>query len=114
MAQRVVVTLSDDIDGGEAAETVAFGLDGKMYEIDLNPANAKKLRKALAPYLAAGRKQSGRTAGSPRTVPEGGFKHTALAPAPAAVRAWAQSNKMDVPARGRIPKRVYEAFRAAG
>ncbi|WP_143664504.1 Lsr2 family protein, partial [Streptomyces sp. NRRL B-24572] len=56
MAQRVVVTLSDDIEGGEAAETVAFGLDGKMYEIDLNAANAKKLRKALAPYLAAGRK----------------------------------------------------------
>ncbi|MEU6978291.1 MULTISPECIES: Lsr2 family protein [unclassified Streptomyces] len=113
MAQRVVVTLSDDIDGGVAAETVAFGLDGKMYEIDLNPANAKKLRKALAPYLAAGRKLSGRSAGAPRTLPEGGFKHTALAPDPAAVRAWAQSNKMDVPARGRIPKRVYEAFRAA-
>ncbi|MFI8522325.1 Lsr2 family protein [Streptomyces sp. NPDC085481] len=108
MAQRVVVTLSDDIDGGEAAETVAFGLDGKMYEIDLNPANAKKLRKALAPYLAAGRKQSGRA-----NAPQRAQKHTVLAPDPAAVRAWAQSNKMEVPARGRIPKRVYEAFRAA-
>ncbi|MEU8520319.1 Lsr2 family protein [Streptomyces sp. NBC_01216] len=117
MAQRVVVTLFDDIDGGEAAETVTFGLDGKMYEIDLNPANAKKLRKALAPYLAAGRKQTGRTtvgrAGGPG-APVTSYKHTALAPDPAAVRAWAQSHKMDVPARGRIPKRVYEAFRAAG
>ncbi|MGW0122351.1 histone-like nucleoid-structuring protein Lsr2 [Streptomyces sp. NPDC003327] len=120
MAQRVVVTLSDDIDGGEAAETVAFGLDGKMYEIDLNAANAKKLRKALAPYLAAGRKLTGRTG---KAATNGGgvagtggatsFTHTALAPDPAAVRAWAQSNKLDVPARGRIPKRVYEAFRAA-
>ena len=109
MAQRVVVTLFDDIDGGEAAETVTFSLDGKTYEIDLNPANAKKLRKALAPYVAAGRKQAaGRTGAvaKTRTV-------TALAPAPAAVRAWAQSNKMEVPARGRIPKRVYEAFREA-
>ncbi|MEV4944613.1 Lsr2 family protein [Streptomyces sp. NPDC053755] len=113
MAQRVVVTLSDDIDGGEAAETVAFGLDGKTYEIDLNPANAKKLRKALAPYLAAGRKRPGRTAGT-GTATVTSYKHTALEPDPAAVRAWAQSNKMDVPARGRIPKRVYEAFRAAG
>ena len=26
------------------------------------------------------------------------------------LRAWAQANKMDVPARGRIPKKVYEAF----
>ncbi|MFB6838784.1 Lsr2 family protein [Streptomyces sp. NPDC056361] len=112
MAQRVVVTLSDDIDGGEAAETVAFGLDGKMYEIDLNAANAKKLRKALAPYLAAGRKLPARMAAG-RSPSIETYTHTALAPDPAAVRAWAQSNKMDVPARGRIPKRVYEAFRAA-
>ncbi|MFE3329740.1 Lsr2 family protein [Streptomyces sp. NPDC059176] len=107
MAQRVVVTLFDDIDGGAAAETVSFGLDGRSYEIDLNPANAKKLRKALAPYVAAGRKQ--RKAGTSRRE----YRHTTLAPDPAAVRAWALSNKMDVPARGRIPKRVYEAFREA-
>ncbi|MET9803804.1 Lsr2 family protein [Streptomyces sp. NPDC006368] len=110
MAQRVVVTLFDDIDGGEAAETVMFGLDGTMYEIDLSTANAKKLRKALAPYVAAGRKRSGSaTAARSRAS----YTHTALEPDPAAVRAWAQSNKMDVPARGRIPKRVYEAFREA-
>ncbi|MEV4915513.1 Lsr2 family protein [Streptomyces tirandamycinicus] len=106
MAQRVVVTLSDDIDGGEAAETVSFGLDGKSYEIDLNPANAKKLRTALAPYVAAGRKAAKHGGRSRRE-----YRRTDLAPDPAAVRAWAQSNKMDVPARGRIPKRVYEAFR---
>jgi hypothetical protein len=114
VAQRVVVTLSDDIDGGEAAETVAFGLDGKMYEIDLNAANAKKLRKALAPYLAAGRKLTGKAAAGGGTGGGAGtYTHTALAPDPAAVRAWAQAHKMDVPARGRIPKAVYEAFRAA-
>jgi hypothetical protein len=102
--------LSDDIEGGTAAETVAFGLDGKSYEIDLNPGNAKKLRKALAPYMAAGRKQSnaGKN-GKSRTT----YRHTALAPDPAAVRAWAHSHRMAVPARGRIPKRIYEAFREA-
>ncbi|MFF0450048.1 Lsr2 family protein [Streptomyces sp. NPDC004609] len=110
MAQRVVIALFDDIDGGEAAETVMFGLDGKSYEIDLNTANAKKLRKALAPYVAAGRKQ---TNTGKRGRHRGTYKHTALEPAPAAVRAWAQSNKMDVPARGRIPKAVYQAFREA-
>ncbi|MFF8960438.1 Lsr2 family protein [Streptomyces sp. NPDC014894] len=113
MAQRVVVTLFDDIDGGEAAETVSFGLDGKSYEIDLNPANAKKLRKALAPYLAAGRKQAAGSGRRGRTGRPVTYTHTALEPAPAAVRAWAQSNKMDVPARGRIPRAVYEAFREA-
>ncbi|UUU32796.1 Lsr2 family protein [Streptomyces sp. CA-210063] len=104
MAQRVVVTLSDDIDGSEAAETIAFGLDGKSYEIDLNEANAKQLRKALAPYVEAGRKRS--KSGK-------AYKQTQIAPDPAAVRAWAQANKMEVPARGRIPKKVYEAFAEA-
>ncbi|MEV6583288.1 Lsr2 family protein [Streptomyces sp. NPDC051582] len=104
MAQRVVVTISDDIDGGEAAETVTFGLDGKSYEIDLNLANAKKLRKSLAPFVTAGRRQarSGKT-----------YKHTSLAPDPAVVRAWARSNSLDVPPRGRIPKRVYAAYNEA-
>lgn len=101
MAQRVVVTLSDDIDGGAAEETVTFGLDGKSYEIDLTSANASKLRDALAPYVEAGRKRSrsGKT-----------YRRTSVAPDPAAVRAWARSNGMEVPPRGRIPKKVYEAF----
>ncbi|MEW2486980.1 Lsr2 family protein [Streptomyces sp. NPDC048411] len=110
MAQRVVVTLSDDIDGGAAAETVTFALDGKSYEIDLNPSNAKKLRKVLAPYMAAGRKQTnvGKRGKTPAS-----YRHTSLEPDPAAVRAWARSHRMEVPARGRIPKKVYEAFREA-
>ncbi|MFC9221524.1 Lsr2 family protein [Streptomyces hygroscopicus] len=101
MAQRVVVTLSDDLEGGEAEETVTFGLDGKLYEIDLNSANASKLRAVLAPYVEAGRKRarSGKT-----------YRRTAVAPDPAAVRAWARSHGMEVPPRGRIPKKVYEAF----
>ena len=104
MAQRVVVTLSDDIDGGEASETVSFGLDGKYYEIDLNSDNAKKLRGVLAPYVEAGRKRSksGKT-----------YRRTSVAPDPTAVRAWARSHGYDVPPRGRIPKKVYEAFNAA-
>lgn len=104
MAQRVVVTLSDDIDGGEASETVAFGLDGKTYEVDLNADNAKKLREELAPFVEAGRKRakSGKT-----------FHRTAVAPDPRAVRAWAESNGFDVPARGRMPKKIYDAFNAS-
>ncbi|MBA0053582.1 Lsr2 family protein [Streptomyces sp. AJS327] len=104
MAQRVVVTLSDDIDGGEASETVIFGLDGRSYEIDLNADNAKKLREELGPYVQAGRKRakSGKA-----------FRRTSVDPDPRAVRAWAESNGMEVPARGRIPKKVYDAFNAA-
>ena len=49
MAQTVKIILEDDIDGGEANETVRFGLDGGQYEIDLSSANATKLRDALRP-----------------------------------------------------------------
>lgn len=36
MAQRVITTLVDDIDGTEAAETISFAVEGKSYEIDLS------------------------------------------------------------------------------
>jgi len=55
MAQNVIVQLTDDIDGGEANETVAFALNGKGYEIDLNSVNANKLREAFAPFIEKAR-----------------------------------------------------------
>jgi len=36
MAQTIEVKLVDDIDGSNADETLAFGLDGKSYEIELS------------------------------------------------------------------------------
>ncbi|MFV2121950.1 histone-like nucleoid-structuring protein Lsr2, partial [Streptomyces sp. Act-28] len=63
MAQKVQVLLVDDLDGGEADETVTFALDGKTYEIDLTTANADKLRSLLEPYTKSGRRTGGRTAG---------------------------------------------------
>lgn len=104
MAQRVVMTLSDDLEGGEATETVSFGLDGKSYEIDLNDDNAKQLREELARFVQVGRKQT--KSGRP-------YRRTSVAPDPRAVRAWAESNGFEVPARGRIPKKVYDAFNTA-
>ena len=56
MAQRVNIVLVDDIDGTDASETVAFGLDGTSYEIDLNEKNAAQLRDALASYVGHARK----------------------------------------------------------
>ena len=63
MAQKVEVRLEDDLDGGPAEHTVTFALDGKDYEIDLSNSNAEKLREALRPYVATGRKAS-RTCGT--------------------------------------------------
>lgn len=57
MAQKIHVVLVDDIDGSEAKETLSFALDGTRYEIDLNDANAKALRKAMEPFVKVARKQ---------------------------------------------------------
>ncbi len=106
MAQKTIVQLTDDIDGGEASQTVRFGLDGTVYEIDLNESNAAKLREAISAYTSAGRKTSAgsRTRG---TRAAAGYD-------PKAVRAWASSNKVSIPARGRIPLVILERYRAAG
>jgi len=49
--EEVTVSLIDDFDGTEAAETVKFALDGKTYEIDLSKSNASELRRTLLPYV---------------------------------------------------------------
>ncbi len=59
MAKTVIVKLTDDIDGGDADETVHFALDGKSYEIDVSTANAAKLRQALEPFIGRARVRGG-------------------------------------------------------
>jgi hypothetical protein len=59
MAKTVIVKLTDDIDGGDADETVHFALDDKPYEIDLSASNASKLRDAIKPYIDKGRASAG-------------------------------------------------------
>ena len=108
MAQRVVVSLVDDLDGGQAEETVEFGLDGKSYEIDLSGANAAKLRATVADYVAAARRPSGR-----RRARAG----VSVAARPVvdreqnqAIREWARGQGRNVSERGRIPADVIEAY----
>jgi ribosomal protein L16/L10AE len=112
MAQRVQVLLEDDLSGGTADETVSYALDGQAYEIDLNSKNAEALRKALSRYLAASRKVKARPAVMRRTtVPQQTRTH--VGPDPKAVRAWAGSAGVTIPARGRIPAAVLAEFEAA-
>jgi len=62
MASKTLVILEDDLDGGQADETVSFSLDGVSYEIDLSSKNAGKLRDALASYVGSARRVGGRAA----------------------------------------------------
>jgi|SRR4051794_15178297 hypothetical protein len=111
MAKKTVVLRVDDLNGEPADTTVRFGLDSRDYELDLTEANAKGLRDALARYVAAARKVSGRRGASVNPEqPANAFKGFD----PAAVRAWAASNGFTVSPRGRIKAAVVEAFRAAG
>jgi hypothetical protein len=105
MAQKVHITLEDDLDGGAATETVAFGLDGRSYEIDLNDKNAKGLRDALATYVAAARRAGGR--------PSRAKTRTQLGVSAREIRDWARSNGHKVPDRGRIPSDIRAAFESA-
>ena len=106
MAQRTQVLLIDDLDGGTAAETVAFVLDGSTYEIDLSEKNAARLRDSLADYVAHGRKLI-RTNSRRRTSRLSSGTDTAD------VRSWARSAGYAVNERGRISSEVMEAYRAA-
>ncbi len=66
MAQRRVVELTDDLDGGKADETIGFRLDGTGYQIDLSKVNADKFRKTVSEYVgaAASRRRPGTPAAS--------------------------------------------------
>ena len=116
MAREVIERLIDDLDGGDAAETVTFGLDGTTYEIDLSKRNATALRKAFERYINAGRKST--TASRPRS------RRADTPPARPArpkrdydlmqLREWAGANGVAVPSRGRIPQAVVDQYKAAG
>lgn len=101
MAKKVQVVLIDDIDGGEAAETVQFGLDGVSYEIDLSESNAAELRDGLARWIGSAERVGGRARrGKARATRDDLGK----------IREWAKSNGYEVSDRGRISSTVVEAY----
>lgn len=102
MARKTKVSLIDDLDGSEAAATVTFGLDGAIYEVDLNDVHAEELRALLEPWVTAGRRVGGRA--RPGTATAGRTKK---------IRKWALENGIEVSERGRISAAVGEAYDAA-
>lgn len=110
MAQRTVVELIDDIDGGTADESVTFGLDGVEYTIDLSDSNADRLRKALEEYIDHARRVGGRKQrGSSKVVAAGGGDKAQNQ----AIREWARNHGHQVSDRGRIPQELVVKFQAA-
>ncbi|MFB9183641.1 Lsr2 family protein [Dactylosporangium sucinum] len=115
MIQQVI----DDIDGGPADESLAFGVDGVLYTIDLSAGNAGRLRDALAPFVAAATKVGraapvaagrGRRSGPGMVAagPVGRDRERSQA-----VREWAQRQGIEVSDRGRLARDVIDRYRDA-
>ena len=102
----MVVTITDDIDGTDGAETVSFSFDGHSYEIDLGTKNLDKFQKNLQPFIDSGRR-----------VARNGSPHSGRSRASrkdsSAIRAWAAEQGLAVSGRGRISASVVEQYEAA-
>ena len=119
VAQKTIIRLVDDIDGTEygesEGETLTYGLDGTIYEIDLKAEHAQELRDLLAPYISVSRGSgtSRGTAGgrTPRKAPSLKTKSPETRTYDLALlRHWAAQNGIDLPARGRIKQSVIDQY----
>ncbi|MFY1691734.1 histone-like nucleoid-structuring protein Lsr2 [Plantactinospora sp. WMMB782] len=112
MAKQVIHKLVDDLDGGDADETVRFSLDGVQYEIDLSAKNAGKLRDAFAPYTASGQRlgRGGAAVGGRPARSRGGA--TGNREQNKAIRAWAKESGRGISDRGRIPQEIVDEYHA--
>lgn len=121
MAQRVIqyVVYTDDLTGEEFSdgqgETLSYGLDGAVYEIDLTAANAKELREVLTRYTVVSRKLAD-TRG--RALAAGGGSVSGSRRGReemARIRQWGRENGYQVPdhGKGRIPWGLTQAYERA-
>ncbi|MCC3299758.1 histone-like nucleoid-structuring protein Lsr2 [Arthrobacter caoxuetaonis] len=108
MAQKIIVTLQDDLDGSQADETIRFALEDVRYEIDLNSEHAKEMRDSLAPFIEAARKVQ--AARGPKPGRPAGQRQ---GPSPSDVREWAKSQGMKVNDYGRVPQALIDSYVAA-
>lgn len=106
MAKTTVVTITDDIDGSEGAETVTFSFAGQSYEIDLGTKNLEKFKKGLQPFIDSGRRVG-------RQGPVRATRGRTSRKDSSAIRAWAAEQGLAVSERGRIPAAVVAKYEAA-
>lgn len=113
MAKHIITTISDDLDGSDADETVTFGIDGVAYEIDLSDKNAAKLREFLTAYQQAGTRVGKLDAvrrGSSYSSGSANPNFQANKELNARIRQWAASNGYQLNDRGRIAQHIVDAF----
>lgn len=119
MAKQVIHKITDDLDGSDADETIQFGLDGSVFEIDLSEKNAVELREVLDRYVTAGSRIGRMSPVMTGTAPRGAARPRYAQP-PAqggtdrelnrAIREWASAAGKTVSERGRIPGSLIEEY----
>ncbi|HEX9227460.1 MAG TPA: Lsr2 family protein [Arthrobacter sp.] len=108
MAQRIQVLLVDDLDGSEASQSIHFSVEKTDYVIDLSDENADEFRAAMDKFVGAARKTDREARDKAKRA-----VRNSNDPAPAAVRAWAQAEGLDVSPRGRVKAEIIDQYLAA-
>lgn len=117
---RVVMTcdLEEEGETAEAVKTVSFAIGGQGYELEMCEGHLNGFDEAMEPYVAASRRVRG--TGRGRRAAAGGSVNPPVASRrrrtaasrrdTTDIRAWAQAQGYEVADRGRIPKRVLDAY----
>lgn len=122
MAERFV--RFDDLDGTVIEDgkggTVTVGFADEQYDLDLTEDHINTLKKALDPYLEAGRKneqsqEATATVPTPRgtkteSVPSQPSRSAVDRQAMGDIRKWAKKNGFKISDRGRIPHAVMAGY----
>jgi Lsr2 len=106
MAQQIQTLFIDDIDGGDAAGTVRFALDGVEYEIDLSVEHTDELHTTLGKYVDHARKVGGARRGARGRRGAGAIDTHK-------VREWAKERGIGIKDRGRVPANILAQYREA-
>lgn len=126
MAQQVIITLTDDMDGteGDDIEPVHFALGNHAFKADLSAKNRLRLREALAPFIEHAQPADARYRRAITPVngssTRGRITHVraprdrASRDRAARIRTWAKDQPgIQVGEKGRIPHDVEVAYDAA-
>lgn len=105
MVTRTV--LDSDLSGQPDAVTETVGLGREWHEVDLTEAEREELRQLLAPYLDAGRRVGPMLDGhKKKVVPDTTVEEREQ------IRTWARENGYELAEYGRIPSKIFAAYRA--
>lgn len=91
-----------DLSGKEGAETVRLGYGDSWHELELTAEECETLEATLRPYLTVARPAP--SVAPRRVVPE------MTAEERAAIRTWGRLHGFDFADRGRIPRRIIDAY----